>query len=220
MKQGIVLALSCALLSAPALAQDRTLQLDINNLAFQANNALGAPAAFGGTSHTGSLHMTHQAQMTELVGVLMKTGTGPFILQSQFTGSLTAATVEFNLNNGAVVGGMMSFDVNGGPGSGGNRYSATITPGAIVETYVGGGFQINGLTTSGMFSGPDWGGVGIADFFAAQGGASLPGSYLAFRIQPDSQGAGSADIDVFVIPSPGSLACLAVGGLLAMRRRR
>lgn len=204
-----------------AIAQERTLQLDVNNIAFQARNALGAPSAFGGLTHTGSLHMMYEAPHTELLAVLIKTGAGPFLPQA-FMGSLTGATVHIDLNAGAVTGGSMLFDVNGGPATGGDRYSAIIGASGQVSTFVGGGFQIEGLTNSGMFSSPSYGSVNIADFHANQGGNFLIGSFLSFRIQPNAAGAGTADIDVFVsnIPSPGAFALLATGGLFAMRRRR
>lgn len=223
MKCMLAAALSASLILVQAApAQERTLQIDVNNLAFQARNALGAPAPFAGLTHTGSLHMTFQAPQSEIVGVLMKTGAGPFVLQGGFTGSLTSALVHIDLSGGAVTGGSMMFEIDGGPGSGGDRYSADIGAAGSVATFVGGGFQIDGLTNSGMFNDANWGGVDIADFFASQGGQFLVGSFLSFRIQPDGQGAGFADIDVFVsnIPAPGALLCLTAGGLVAMRRRR
>jgi hypothetical protein len=215
-------ALTAAFLIQSAAGQERTLQIDVNNLAFQARNSLGTPAPFGGLTHTGSLHMVHSLPTTEIVGVLMRTGTGPFLLQTQFTGSLSSALLHIDLNAGVVAGGMLTIDINGGPASGGDRYSATIAPGGSVEPFAGGGFQIEGLTSSGLFNDTNFGGVDIPDFFAAQGGAFLPGFYLAFKIQPNAQGAGFADTDIFVtnIPAPGALVCLAAGGLIALRRRR
>jgi hypothetical protein len=222
MKYAVAAALSVSLIAIQATsAQERTLQLDVNNLAFQSRNALGAGAPFGGLTHTGSLHMMFQPAQTELLGTLMRSGTGPFLLQPS-VGDLTAATVHIELSGGAVTGGSMSFDINGGPGSSGDRYSALISPGGNVAPFIAGGFQIEGLSSSGMFSDANFGGIDISDFFSNQGGTFLPGYFFTFRIQPNAQGTGSADIDVFVtnIPAPGSMLCLAAGGLIAMRRRR
>src|SRR5690606_40073747 len=52
----------------------------------EARNALGAPSPFGGLTHTGSLNFSFGAAQTELLGVFLRTGTGPFILQTGFTG--------------------------------------------------------------------------------------------------------------------------------------
>jgi hypothetical protein len=223
MKYVLPAALTASLLVVQAAsAQERTLQLDVNNLSIQARDSLGAPVPFSGLNHTGSLQMMFQPAQTELLGVLMQTGSGPFILQTGFTGSLTAASVQINLNSGSVTGGNMLFDINGGPGSGGDRYTASIAAGGNVAPFIQGGFQIEGLTSSGMFSDDNFAGVNIADFFANQGGQFLPGYYFAFRIQPTPTGSGSADMDVFVtnIPAPGSMLCLAAAGLFASRRRR
>jgi hypothetical protein len=222
MKYAFAAALSVSLLAVQAIsAQERTLQLDVNNLAFQARNEVGLSTPFGGLTHTGSLHMMFQPAQTELLGVLIRTDSGPFMLQPS-PGMLTDATVHINLNGGAVTGGLLTFDINGGPGSGGDRYSATIAAGGSVAPFLGGGFQIEGLSHSGMFSDASFGSIDISDFYANQGGIFLPGYFFTFRIQPNAQGAGSADIDVFVtnIPAPGGMLVLACGGILAMRRRR
>lgn len=223
MKNFVAASVCVALLAASSVSgQERRLQLDINNLNIEARNALGAPSPFGGLTHTGSLNFSFGAAQTELLGVFLRTGTGPFILQTGFTGDLTDASVQINLNNGAVTGGTMSFDIDGGPGMGGDRYNSIIDANGNVAPFIQGGFQIEGVTSSGMFSDGDFAGVDIGDFFSNQGGAFLPGYYFAFRIQPNASGVGTADIDVFVtnIPTPGTLACLAAGGLFAMRRRR
>jgi hypothetical protein len=202
--------------AAPAAAQVRMLQLDINALAFQAQNAAGAPAPFGGLTHTGTLVLQDDLPTSVLNDIAIQSGgSGPFLPQS-FTGSLGTTLVTINLSNGNVTGGSMSVNV------GSDSYSANFNAVGSVALFVGGGFQIEGLSSGGMFSGPSFAGVAIPDFFANQVGGGLPGAYLNFRIQPNTSGAGFADLDVFVsnIPAPGALLLLALGGITALHRRR
>jgi hypothetical protein len=203
-------------LASPAVAQLRTMQMDLNGLGFQAYsgaNGTGSPVAFGGTSHSGSLVFNTIAGSV-LNDIAMQTnGVGPFLPQP-FTGSLGASSVIINLSAGAVTGGSMMIHV------GADMYSTTIGSAGSVTTFVGGGYKVDGLTANGSFSGATFATVPIADFFANNG--SLPGHFLSFAIVPDPQGSGSADIDLFVlnIPAPGSAALLGLGGVLAFRRRR
>jgi hypothetical protein len=205
-----------AVAASSASAQERMLQMDINVLNFQARDAGGQPAPFGGLTHTGSLVLS-EAAGSVLNDIAIQTGGpgNPFMPQS-FSGSLGDTAITINLSNGMVTGGSMMVHV------GTDMYSATIAPGGSVTTFVGGGFKIDSLTSAGMFSGGTFAGVNIADFFTAQNPGGLPGSFLNFRIIPDPQGAGNSDIDIFVsnIPSPGSLALLGLGGLVAARRQR
>lgn len=214
--------LGALVFSQAGLAQVRTLQFDLNNLAFQAQNSAGAPAPFGGLTHTGSLVFSDALPTSELVGILIRTGAGPFVSQPGSPWNLTDASVTINLSNGSVTGGNFSLDINGGPGSGGDRYTAAIGAAGNVSTFVGGGFQVEGLTSSGAFSDGTFGSINISDFFGAQGGSFLTGSFLAFRIVPDGNGAGFADVDAFVsnVPAPGSVAVLGATMLFATRRRR
>lgn len=220
---GVSAAVTAVVLFAQAgVAQIRTLQLDVNNLAFQAQNAQGQPVPFGGVSHTGSLVLTDLLPTTELVGIAIRNGNGPFINQPGAPWNLTDATMVINLSNGMVTGGTFTVDINGGPASG-DRYTATIGAAGSVSTFIGGGFKVEGLTASGMFSDASFGTVNVADFFADQSTPpGLLGSFLAFKIQPNASGAGFADVDAFVqtIPAPGSLACLGAAVLVARRRRR
>ncbi|MFN0131968.1 MAG: hypothetical protein ACKVW3_05490 [Phycisphaerales bacterium] len=223
--RGFNLAVAAAVggLALPALAQPRVAQLDVNNLKFQARDGTGAPVPFGGVSHTGSLTMTDDVGITEMLSVSMQTGGGPFIPDPLFVGILTLASVRIDLLAGAVVGGQMSFDVNGGPAGGGDRYSANIGPGGSVNTYIGGGFTVEALSTVGMFSDANFAGVLVPDFVAGQGNPPfLQGSFLGFRVIPDGSGGGYSEMDIFVssVPTPGSLALLGMSGLLAARRRR
>jgi hypothetical protein len=206
-----------------ASAQPRTLQFDLNNLAYQSLNASGAPVPFGGLTHTGSLAFSDSLPTTQLVAILISTAGGPFVNQPGAPWNLTDCVLNVNLSNGNVTGGSFSVDLNGGPGGGGDRYSAAIGAAGNVSTYVGGGFKVEGLTMNGAFSDALYGTVNVADFFAAQGTPPfLQGSFLSFRIQPDANGAGFADTDAFVssVPEPGSLACLLAAAAIVVRRRR
>lgn len=209
------------LAASAAAAQVRTLQFDVNNVALQAQDASGAPTAFGGVSHTGSLVLSDSAGISELVGLAIRTGSGPFMTQAG-TFSLTDFAMTIDMSNGMVTGGSLLLDVNGGPSGGGDRYTANIGNAGAVTTFVGGGFKVEGLTDGGMFSDGIFGTVDISDFFNNQGSGGLPGSFLAFRIDPSPNGSGFADIDIFVtnVPTPGTLACIGGAALLAVRRRR
>jgi hypothetical protein len=221
---GVMGVATAALFVSAGQGQVRTMQFDLNNLAFQAMNQAGAPAPFGGTTHSGSLVLQDQLPTTQLVGVLMSTAGGPFMLQPGNPWNLTDSSLQINLNGGNVTGGSLLVDVNGGPTGGGDRYSATLAAAGHVANYVGGGFMVEGLTVNGAFSDATFGTVNVADFFAAQWTPPLlQGSFLTFRIQPNGSGAGFADTDVFVtnIPTPaGSIACLIAGAIIAVRRRR
>lgn len=207
-----------ALFAQAGLAQ-RVLQFDLNNLAFQAMNSAGAPSAFGGLTHTGSLNLSDSLPTSQLLAILISTGGGPFVNQAGAPWNLTDCVLNINLSNGNVTGGTFSVDLNGGPSGGGDRYSATIGSAGNVTTYVGGGFKVEGLTLAGHFSDATFGTVDVSDFFAA---SSLQGSFLTFRIQPNASGAGYADTDAFVsaVPAPGSMALLAAGCFVMRRRRR
>jgi hypothetical protein len=209
-------------LGSSAMAQ-RTLQWDVNNLQFQARDSSGAPSAFGGLTHTGSVTLTDLVPPTELASISIRSGPGnPFIVQPGGPWNLTDVSMTISLNAGMVTGGSFSLDLNGGPGSGGDRYTAAIGNAGSITPFVGGGYKVEGLTTTGNFSDGSFGSVDVSDFFSAQGGTpGLIGSFLSFRINPDPNGASIADLDAFVtVPSPGTMACLGIAGLFFAPRRR
>ena len=201
-----------ALAGSTASAQ-REIQFDLNFLPFQVQDAGGVNAPFGGVNHTGSLVYDVDAGSL-FAGVFIKDPPNPFIKQNSFTGTLSDVDIIVNLLNGVPTGGSVSVEL-----SNGDTYTAQISGGAKVEPFVGGGWKVDVLTQNGGFNDADWSGVPIADFFAA--GNTLPGSFLAFKINPNADGAGEGDIDLFaVVPAPGSIACLALAGLIVARRRR
>ncbi len=217
---GIAAVLIC---TQAGLAQSRTLQFDLNNLAFQAYDAGGQPSPFNGLTHTGSLDLSDLAATSQLVAILISTAGGPFVGQPGGPWNLTDCVLDINLVNGNVTGGNFLVDINGGPGAGGDRYAATVGAVGSVSTYVGGGFKIEGLSMAGHFSDSVFGTVNVSDFFASQSTSPfLQGSFLTFRIQPSPGGKGFADTDAFVTnaPAPGPIACLIAAACVVRRRRR
>ena len=205
-----VLAAACGVASA-----QNVLQLDINGMGVQARDSAGVASAFGGTSHTGSVQLFFVPAITGIAEVALRVPPGPFLNQN-FNGSLTSLVGTINLVNGFVMGGSLNVGVNGaGPDP--DSYNTLIVPNSgQVKTFVGGGFTIEGLTFNGLFDDASFGNVNVAGF-----GAPLPGSFLQFNFAPAANGAGFADVDVFVVaPAPGTLGLIAGAGLLAARRRR
>ena len=221
-----VAGLALGLSTTGVLAQERTAQFDINTAYYQFHAPGGAPAPFGGLNHNGSVKFDMHND-TDLAAFLIRTGGvgNPFVNAPGFSGDLTALGMTILLSNGNITGGTLELHINGGPSGGGDSYKANINPGGSIQQSAPGVFQIGGLTSNGQFSDNNFGGHGIADFFNAQGNPVplLLGSFLSFNMQPNAFGKGPADLDIFVsnvIPSPGSLALLGLGGLFAARRRR
>lgn len=198
---------------APA---QQTLQFDVNNAYFQARDAAGADAAFGGTSHTGSLVFDFSAPFTKLKSVAIRSAPdSAFENQLSYFGTLTDFDMVIELVAGAVTGGSIRLAVDTG-----DVYEAEIVHGigSVKGTAIG-GFTVDPLTQDGAFSDADFAGVDVGAWFAQNG--SLLGYELAFKIQPTGAGNGYADADIFVVvPSPGSLACLGLAGLVVASRRR
>jgi hypothetical protein len=206
---------ACA--GAAAQASDPILQLDLNGMGIHARNAAGGLSAFGGLTHTGSVDIFFAPSISELAGVSINANPpGPFIDQG-FNGVLTNVVGTISLVNGNVTGGSLSVQVNGGTADP-STYSALIMPNVgAVHTYVGGGFTIEGLTFNGAFDDSSFGNVNVTPWRSG----SLNGSFLQFNFSPNASGSGFADIDAFVVaPAPGTLAGLAMGGLMLARRRR
>ena len=200
----------------------RTLQFDVNHLAFQAYDGQGVASPFAGTTHTGRLDLFEETSLSELLSLSIRNGVNPFIVQNSYTGTLTDMAMSISLSGGNVTGGTLTLDVNGGPSIGGERYTATFSAAGNVTTYVGGGFKLEGLSFGGNFNDANFSGVPIADFFAAQGGPFLSGDFIAFKVQPTGTGSGHADTDIRVttVPTQGAVACFALAGLTCAKRRR
>jgi hypothetical protein len=201
-----------ALAGTTASAQ-RSIQFDLNYLPFQVVDDNGNNAPFGGVNHTGSIIYDVDAGSL-FAGVFIKDPPNPYQKQNSFSETLGDVDIIIDLLNGVPTGGSVLVELDNG-----DSFTADITGGAKVEPFVGGGWKVDVLTSNGGFSDADWGGVPVADFFAA--GNTLAGSFLAFKINPEADGSGEGDIDLFhTVPAPGSIACIALAGLVALRRRR
>jgi hypothetical protein len=218
----MALAVSAVVLAAGSVATATpVLQMDLNSFSTQATNAAGANSAFGGLTHTGAVKFTVGAGV--LNGIFIQNvANGPFT-NANFAGfTLTGFSGQVNLNNGQVTGGNLLVTI-----SNNDTYACNITPGSGgVSNYVGGGFKIEALTRAGFFSDNQFGNVGVAQWFNAQGLTGLLGSFLQFNFAPNASGAASSDMDLFVdaqvIPlPPAAWAGLAtLGGVMVVRRIR
>lgn len=189
-------------------------QIDVNSLSVQSQVSDGAGgwlnAAFGGTTHTGRLVLSDDANSV-LAGVLLNNTT------QTLSSSLASFAGVINLVGGVVMGGSLSVT-----NLDGSSYTASIVSGiGTVNVQVGQGFQIDGLTFAGLFSGPLFAGVDVSPFFSVQ---PLFGSLLNFAFSPDAGGHDAdSDIDIWAtipLPASGGLAALGLAGLAGVRRRR
>jgi hypothetical protein len=205
-----------SVLAAAGLAQAQSiLQFDVNSFAVQSQNSAGQASAFGGLSHTGSINFSMIANTTVLNGMFGTTTGGP-LANLGFNGSLSNFTGQINLVNGQVTGGSLTIAVNGGT----DTYTTSIGSGGQVQSYVGGGYKIEGLTGGGGFSDSQFGNVDVSPWF----NLPLIGSFLQFNWIPDSNGAGSGDMDIFVTVVPLPTAAWAglamLGGIAVARKAR
>ncbi len=188
---------------------DETLQMDLNALGVQVMNSLGAPSAFGGLNHTGSVNLSDVFGTSSLAGIFIDT------INQGFNGTLTDMTGLIQLTNGNVTGGSLSVTVNGV-----DTYTAQIANAGYVENYIGGGYTIQGLTFNGAFSSSMFGNVNVAAW--AEG--TLPGSFLQFNFEPTANGTGFADLDLFVqvvpLPPAAATGLASLAGLMLVGRLR
>jgi hypothetical protein len=210
MKRGILSAAIATAIAAGSATASQTLQMDVNAIGIQALNGAGAPSAFGGLTHTGSVSLNFVTNITYMAGVFIDG------VDQNFTSTLTNFNGSINLTNGQVTGGNLLVTIDGG----GDTYSCQIAASGHVESYVGGGFKIEGLTFNGVFSDNQFGNVNVTPW----AGGGLPGSFLQFNFSPNAQGGGFADMDLFVnvVPlPPAALTGLAsMAGIALLRRRR
>lgn len=222
MKRSVAFSLATVLVAGTAVVADPTLQMDINNLHFQALDSGGNATQFNGSNHTGAMQLDYQSSFSRLVDISFSDG-----LSGPSTGSNSVPTLSgfsgiINMTNGQVTGGNLTVTVEGG-----DTYSTQISSSGRVDDFVGGGFTIQGLTFDGNFSDASFGGVDVAPWFNGQDGPqALLGSFLTFVFDPTAIGDGYADMDLFVVvPLPpagwAGMATLAgVMGLGYIRRRR
>jgi hypothetical protein len=209
-------------LAAGAIASaSPTLQFDVNGFHTQAFNSSNVASPFGGLTHTGSVHFTVGTGL--LNGIFIQSAAGNPFVNAGFSGStMTGFTGQVNLNNGQVTGGSITVAI-----SNGDTYTCAITPNVgAVSTYVGGGFKIEALTRSGFFNDSMYGNVDVSPWYNAQGATGLPGSFLEFNFNPNSDGSAPSDMDLFVDVAPlppaawAGMATLAGVGIVRRLRRR
>ncbi len=214
---GTMAAVVCGVCVCGAGAQE-LLQIDMNGLGAEYTGQGVFDEDFTGTLHVynnmGSPDPDGDAFILDVLIDGMSQGTGG-ALASEFSFELIAEFV-----NGSIVGGsiMVSVDADGSE----NTYMSVLLPdgnGSILD--IGGGtFLIGGAYGGGdrwadpvgTFLGVDISPWGTSDGFFQQ-------------IELNFSGGGTMDLDTdvdmfFIVPAPGSLGLLGLGGLVAIRRRR
>jgi hypothetical protein len=194
--------------------------VDINALRVGAENAAGAPAPFGGVTHTGALALTNDDNSL-LVGVAIDGQS-----QVMTAGLVMTFAGRIELAGGFVTGG--SFLVSMSDGS---SFSASIVPGeGRVRTQAGQGYRVDGLLFNTVFANSvpanqnKFAGV---DINALTRGGPIDGSFLNFGFLPDAAGVDrNADLDVSFVgdtapmPAAAGLGLVGVIGAGCVRRRR
>ncbi len=202
-----------ALALTAGASQAAVMQLDINGIQVRT----GGP--FGGTSHTGTITLTKATNST-LAEILVNG-------QSEGSSPLGDVVGEIELVNGSVVGGYMNI-MDGDN----DMYAAIIGQGGRVNVQVGRGFRIDGLTFEGAFSYGDdfeagannlfFGNVDVMALFGDRAtNETLEGSFLLASFDPNGQGIDTqVDLDVFIVPTPGTVALAGLAGVAVLRRKR
>jgi hypothetical protein len=201
-----------ALALTAGATQAAVMQLDINGI------QVSAGGAFDGTDHTGTLTITKATNST-LAEISVNS-------ESQGSSPLGNVIGEIELFDGFVVGGYMNI-MDGDN----DMYAATIGQGGRVNTQAGRGFRIDGLTFEGFFSygsveedrsGLLFGNVDVTAIFGERAtNQTLEGSFLLASFDPDGQGIDTrVDLDVFIVPTPGTVALAGLAGIAVLRRKR
>jgi hypothetical protein len=207
--------LAAIALAAGSAVASPTLQIDVNALGIQAQNAGGGAVAFGGLTHTGSLAISYSAVPPSNIAGVFIDG-----VNQNFNGTLTGFAGIISLNSGQVTGGSFLVTINGGA----DTYSCQVAAvGQVATSQSQGGFTIDGLTFNGAFSDNLFGNVNVTPWNTG----NLPGSYLQFNFSLNAGGAGFADLDIFVdvVPLPpaawtGLATLVGLAGVGFLRRRR
>jgi hypothetical protein len=200
------LAAPAALIAAPAEAGMMMLSFDLNSVVIEAEDD------FDGVTDTGTLSLSRDTN-AEIVD--LRVGGAP----RQLFSDLAELDGEIRLENGVVTGGSLMVRL-----ADGSIYNAAISgdEGAVRFT-VAEGFTVDGSTRSGSFldlgSESLFGGVDVSPLAGQTG---LTGSFFLFGYDPDEDGFDAdANLEIYIVPPPGSgalgLAALALAGL---RRRR
>lgn len=202
-----ILGMVCAsAVAASAHAGVVFFQMDIN----AATMSAGGP--FGGTTHTGALNVTQDAN-TVLAGIFV------FNTPVVFTGNVQSFNGQITLAGGVVTGAFFDIVINDG-----SEFHAVVTPGSGgVTAQAGQGFNIDGLTFNARFEnlvgGTHFAGVDMSAF--ANG--IFNGSFLASSYSPNAGGTDdNTNFEFYAfVPTPGAAALLGVAGMaMGVRRRR
>lgn len=199
---------------ASVAGAQQLLQFDINGLTAERD------APFG-EDYTGRLHIFNTVILpdpdldTEIVEVLID-GT------SQNTGGASAGEFSFDIVadfvGGSVTGGTFEFRLNA-TGSENTYSSLLLAADGPSILHIGGGTFILGAEFGGgdRWTNPDGTALGVD----ISPWGSADGFYTQIDLSFDGMTDPDTDVDVFfVVPTPGSLGVLAMGGWLASRRRR
>ena len=195
-------------LAAPAVAGIVPVRIDTNNL----TTATAGGVAFGGLTHTGTLNVSSNANST-LNSIFI------FGNPAGLSAGLASFSATINLVNGFVNGGSLSILATDG-----SQYNATISGAAgRVNTQVGQGFRIDGLTFSGFFSnlvgGTNFAGVNVIS--PLNGFGPYEGSFLLSSYGPNANGVDQVtQFETYIVPAPGAIMLMAAAGTLGLRRRR
>jgi hypothetical protein len=217
-------AVAASLLAAASASAQLTLAFDINGFDYQFRDSSGA-AGFGGTAHTGTVEWSYRADPATVIAETRMGDEGRFgpLEPVALGASLADVTGSLEFSGGNVMSGSLTVTLDNG-----DTYTTDIDAGsgAIRELTVG-GWTFDAITFDGRFNDDRFGDIDVSEFFAIQGQPGmLPGSLFQFRFEPDAGGAGTADMEVFVlVPLPpaayAGLATLAgVMGISYLRRRR
>lgn len=207
-----LLALAGAMVSGASGQQ--ILQFDIDGLTAERD------APFG-EDYTGRLHIFNTILSpdpdfdTSIVEVLID-GT------SQGTGGAGASEFAFEIIadfvNGSVTGGTIMLSLNAAGSE--NTYTSNLVAadgGSILD--IGGGTFVLGAEFAGGDRWANPGGTALGVDISPW--ANADGFYTQIDLNFDGMMDMDTDVDVFfIVPTPGSLGVLGLGGLLAARRRR
>lgn len=201
-RRGIV-ALAAVVAASTCAASHGQFEIDAD-----LNSLTGsAGGAFGGTTHTGTIQLSRDANSV-LTGIAVD-GSG-----FTTTATLSSFSMSLDLAGGTVAGGSLSLGL-----SDGSAYLAGIVPGlGRVRTQAGQGFRVDGLTFAGLFNGSSFAGIDVS---SGQNG-NLSGSFLMSAFAPNGSGI-DADTQfelVVSVPTPGGAGLLGAAGAVAIRRRR
>lgn len=217
-------AIAAGLLAAAPASAQLTLAFDINGFEYQFRDSSGA-AGFGGTDHSGTVEWSYRADPATVLADARMGDEGRFgrLDPVEIGAALADVSGSLEFSGGDVMSGSLTVTLDNG-----DTYTTQIDggSGSIRELTVG-GWTLDGLTFDGRFNDEQFGDIDVSEFFAIQGQPGmLPGSIFQFRFEPDAGGAGTADMEVFVlVPLPpaayaGMVTLAGVMGISYLRRRR